>query len=184
MTDPMDPLELPRLDLPDWPRHAAGTYPILVCVEFDATGSNALKHALRLATTHGRAPVEVAHIVADKSTSGSSGVIARHTRELEEANERLADFTAGHVGESGIDVRLHVRMGDVVQNIFQLALDYDVELIVVGTHGRTGARKLAFGSIAQRLVEAAHCPVLIAAPRDFTGITPTVVPDPPRPSSA
>lgn len=183
MTNPMDPLDLPRINRPDWPRHPAGTYPILVCVEFDETGSNALKHALRLATTHGRAPVEVAHIVPDTSTSGRSGVIARHTRELEEANQRLADFTAGHLGDTRIDVRLHVRMGDVVQNIFQLALDYDAEIIVVGTHGRSGASRLAFGSVAQRLVEAAHCPVLIAAPRDFTGISPTVVPDPPRPSA-
>lgn len=182
MSNSMDPLELPRINRPDWPRHPPGTYPILVCVEFDETGSNAIKQALRLAMTHGRAPVEVAHIVPDTSTSGRSGVIERHERELEEANQRLADFVAGHLGENRIDVRLHVRMGDVVKNIFQLALDYDAELIVVGTHGRSGVSRLATGSVAHRLVEAAHCPVLIASPRDFTGFEPTLIPDPPRPS--
>ena len=71
-------------------------------------------------------------------------------------------------------------MGDVVDTVFQLALDYDVEVIVVGTHGRTGVRKLAFGSVAQKLVEAARCPVLNATPRDYAGMSQTLIPDRPR----
>jgi hypothetical protein len=42
-------------------------------------------------------------------------------------------------------------------------------------------RRLAFGSVSQKIVEAARCPVLIAAPRDFSGMAQTLKPDPPRP---
>lgn len=181
MSNDMDPLELPHVDRPDWPRHAPGAYPILVCVQFDETGHNALSLAMRFAAAHGHAPLQVAHVVPDTSTSGRAAVTARHSAELEEATARLSEFVAARVGERPLHVKLHVRMGDVVASVLQLALDYDAELIVVGTHGRTGVSRLAFGSVAQKLVEAARCPVLIAAPRDFSGMEPTPRPDPPRP---
>jgi nucleotide-binding universal stress UspA family protein len=177
----MDPLDLPHVDRPDWPRHAAGAYPILVCVQFDETGHNALTLAMRFAEAHKHAPLQVAHVVADTSHSGRAAVSARHTDELEAATKQLQEFVAARVGERAIEITLHVRMGEVVETVFQLALDYDVELIVVGTHGRTGVRRLALGSVAQKLVEAARCPVLVAAPRDFSGMQQTLKPDPPMP---
>ncbi|MDB4930964.1 MAG: Universal stress protein UspA [Myxococcaceae bacterium] len=177
----MDPLDLPQVNRPDWPRHAPGAYPILVCVQFDETGHNALTLAMRFAEAHKHAPLQVAHVVPDTNTSGRAAISARHTDELEAATKQLGEFVAARVGERPIDVTLHVRMGDVVETVFQLALDYDVELIVVGTHGRTGVRRLALGSVAQKLVEAARCPVLVAAPRDFSGMEQTLKPDPPMP---
>ncbi len=182
MNDPINPLEVPPIERPDWPRHAPGVYPILVCVEFDETGHNALEQAIRLAATHGRAPLHVAHVVADTNPSGREAVISRHTTELEAAERQLKEFVAARLGERALDVSYHVRIGEVAPTALQLALDYDVEVIVVGTHGRKGVRKLAFGSVSTALVEAARCPVLIAAPRDFEGMSPTLKPDPPRPA--
>ena len=180
MSNDMNPLDLSHVDRPDWPRHAPGAYPILVCVQFDETGHNALTLAMRFAEAHRHAPLQVAHVVPDTNTSGRAAVTDRHSSELEAATAQLRDFVATRVGERPVDVQLHVRMGDVVQTVFQLALDYDVELIVVGTHGHSGVRRMAFGSVAQKIVEAARCPVLIAAPRDFSGMEPTLKPDPPR----
>ncbi|MBK8697116.1 MAG: universal stress protein [Deltaproteobacteria bacterium] len=181
MSNDMDPLDLPRINRPDWPRHAPGAYPILVCVQFDETGHNALTLAMRFAEAHRHAPLQIAHVVPDTSTSGRAAVTERHTAALEEASKKLEEFVASRVGERPLEFKLHVRIGDVVQNVFQLALDYDVELIVVGTHGHSAVSRLAFGSVAQKIVEAARCPVLIAAPRDFSGMEPTLIPDPPRP---
>lgn len=181
MSNDMNPLELPHINRPDWPRHAPGTYPILVCVQFDETGHNALRLAMRFAEAHHNAPLQIAHVVHDTSTSGRAAVTARHTDELEAATKQLKEFVSARVGERALDATLHVRMGDVVETVFQLALDYDVELIVVGTHGRTGVRRMALGSVAQKLVEAARCPVLVATPRDFSGMEQTLKPDPPKP---
>jgi hypothetical protein len=103
----------------------------------------------------------------------------RQARGGDEEAGGVRDFARGRAPASTF--KLHVRIGDVVQNVFQLALDYDVELIVVGTHGHSAVSRLAFGSVAQKIVEAARCPVLIAAPRDFSGMEPDAHPRPPAP---
>ncbi len=50
--------------------------------------------------------------------------------------------------------------GDVAEQILRTAEEKDVDLIVITTHGRTGWRHLVFGSIAEKIVRLAHCPVL------------------------
>jgi nucleotide-binding universal stress UspA family protein len=40
------------------------------------------------------------------------------------------------------------------------------DLVVMGTHGRTGLRHLVIGSVAERVVREAHCPVLVVRPRE------------------
>ena len=181
MSNHRDPLDLPHVTQTAWPRHAEGTYPILVCVQFDETGHNALAMALRFAERQPRALLQVVHVVADVDFSGRPSVIARHDRELDEATAKLKEFVAARVGERAVEVKLHVRIGDVVENVLQMAMDYDVELIVVGTHGRSGVRRFALGSVAQKLVEAARCPMLVATPRDFTGMELSPRPDLPKP---
>lgn len=180
MSDVMNPLEVPPIDRPDWPRHAKGEYPILVAVQFDETGHIALDQAILLAATHGHAPLHVAHVVDDTNASGRGAVLERHTTQLEDAQEQLQEWVTARLGENALPVKCHVRMGDVVETLFQLALDYDAEVIVVGTHGRKGVKRLAFGSVAQKLVAEARCPVLIASPKDYSGMSWTLIPDPPK----
>ena len=85
----MNPLDLPHVTHTDWPRHATGVYPILVCVQFDETGHNALAMAMRFAELHGHALLQIIHVVPDANFSGSSAVIARHGSELDEATVKL-----------------------------------------------------------------------------------------------
>lgn len=179
MSDPNSPLDVPVIERPDWPRHRADEFPMLVCVQFDETGHHALQQAFRMAKTHSRAPLHIAYILAS-STAVTSATVNRHTRELEDAEKHLREFVAARMIGEELQVKLHVRFGEVVPSVLQLALDYDVELIVVGTHGRRGVSKLTHGSVAGKLVEEARCPILIATPRDFTGMTSSNVIDPPR----
>lgn len=184
MSDSISPLDIPVVEHLDWPRHAKDEYPILACVQFDATGHHALQQAILIAKTHKRAPLHIAYVIDHGAASGTRGAISRQSREFEDAEAQLRDFVAARLAshELGAEtlVKLHVRIGEVVPTVLQLALDYDVEMIIVGTHGRTGVRKLAFGSVAQKLVEEARCPLLIATPRDFSGMSATIIPDPPR----
>jgi nucleotide-binding universal stress UspA family protein len=178
MNDAINPLEVPPIDRPDWPRREPGTYPILVGVQFDETGANALRYALALADSQARAEIHVAHVITDGERSSRTSVVDRHLKELEEGPANLRAFVADHVDDTVRTIKYHVRMGDASETLLQLALDYDAEVVVVGTHGRKGIKKLMFGSVAQKLVEAARCPVLIAAPRDFSGMDKTRIPDP------
>jgi nucleotide-binding universal stress UspA family protein len=51
--------------------------------------------------------------------------------------------------------------GDAVDEILRVARDADADLIVLGTHGRTGLGRLLMGSVAEQVVRRAPCPVLV-----------------------
>lgn len=175
-----NPLDAPPIERPDWPRHADNEYPILACVTLDQNGRHALQHALYLSVTHGHAPLHVANVVPDPSASGRGAVIERQNNALDLALADLQAFVKECAGARAEALRLHVRIGKPVETILQLAIDYDIELVVVGAHARTKLERFRFGSVSQGLVEAARCPVLVAVPRDFAGMEPTLIPDPPR----
>jgi nucleotide-binding universal stress UspA family protein len=180
MNPSQNPLDAAPIERPDWPRHADNEYPILACVTLDQNGRHALQHALYLSVTHGHAPLHVANVVADADASGSGSVIERHNNALDLAMADLRAFVKECVGARAEEARLHVRMGKPVETILQLAIDYDIELVVVGAHARTRLERFRFGSVSQGLIETARCPVLVAVPRDFSGMSPTLIPDPPR----
>ena len=58
-------------------------------------------------------------------------------------------------------VDFHVRFGDPGREIAAFAEELHAELIIMPSHGRTGLSRLFIGSVAERVVRLAHCPVLI-----------------------
>jgi nucleotide-binding universal stress UspA family protein len=65
---------------------------------------------------------------------------------------------------SGVRHQVAVREGDVWEEIQKLVADESIDLIVVGTHGRAGIRKLVLGSVAEEIFRHASCPVLTVGP--------------------
>src|SRR4029453_17474056 len=61
---------------------------------------------------------------------------------------------------AGITVRTIVRTGLAQEEIVNLATDERAELIIIGTHGRTGLNRLLLGSVTERVIRFAPCPVL------------------------
>jgi nucleotide-binding universal stress UspA family protein len=57
-----------------------------------------------------------------------------------------------------------VRTGQAAEEILRYAVESGIDLIVMGTHGRTGLNRWLLGSVAQKVVQCAHCPVLIVRP--------------------
>lgn len=55
-------------------------------------------------------------------------------------------------------------MGDVVDAIVDYAQDQKAEMIIIGTHGKRGLEKILLGSVAERVLKRAHCPVLVMNP--------------------
>jgi nucleotide-binding universal stress UspA family protein len=55
----------------------------------------------------------------------------------------------------------HLRMGDVAEEIVNLAKDLEADLIVMGSRGRGGVRRVIEGSISDLVVRRAHCPVMV-----------------------
>jgi nucleotide-binding universal stress UspA family protein len=82
-------------------------------------------------------------------------------RAVEKGLDRLLSSVAG----SGLKVRLRLEEGPVATRILEVASQEAADLLVVGTHSRTGLPRAMLGSIADRMVRQATCPVLTVRPR-------------------
>jgi nucleotide-binding universal stress UspA family protein len=88
--------------------------------------------------------------------SGRIGTAARET----EARQHLRKF-AGEKIDRAVQVTPVVRTGTPWNEIVALAKEIKADLIVIGTHGRTGIKHVVMGSTAERVVRHASCPVLV-----------------------
>jgi len=89
----------------------------------------------------------------------------RRTTE-EHAEVLLKQFCREHVRRLN-QVRYHVRSGDPLEKILEVAEDCLSDLIVLATHGRTGVKRLLIGNVAEKVVRHAPCPVLTVKPSAF-----------------
>lgn len=81
------------------------------------------------------------------------------TREaLEEQGEAVVDSVAGEL--EGVDTRTVVDSGDPYQVILDHADDEEIDLVVMGTHGRTGTDRYLLGSITEKVVRTSDVPVV------------------------
>jgi nucleotide-binding universal stress UspA family protein len=135
---------------------------ILVGVDFSEIAQAALKVAANLAKRMSGSLVLV-H-VGDVVTSGRESRLAtvRHWEELlkdrlEGERQKLEAMRE----DLGIPSRLVRVDGSPAEELARLAKEEDADLVVVGTHGRTGAKKVVFGSVAQETVRRCSCDVLV-----------------------
>lgn len=74
--------------------------------------------------------------------------------------------------EAGLELRLCVRSGECTGHILDLVRDREIDLIVMGTHGRSGFERWVLGSVTEAVLRKAPCPVLAVprtAPRSLPG---------------
>lgn len=85
------------------------------------------------------------------------GVVDQQPR-LEQAEKALREKFAGAEYQGA---KVAVLLGEPAHGIADYAQDKKAELIVIPSHGRTGITRLLIGSVAERVVRLAHCPVLV-----------------------
>jgi nucleotide-binding universal stress UspA family protein len=86
-----------------------------------------------------------------------------HQGRSEAANRRMEELQK-QVGDSNCKVTLKLVLGRLPEALVEEAQNMKADLLVVGTHGRKGVSHLLLGSVAERLVRTAHCPVLVVRP--------------------
>lgn len=158
------------------------SWTLVVGMDFSECGERALRQALELA--QGRdAAIHIAHAVTRDELGAGSKI-----EQQEEALERLPrqlwkkvfeTLDALRMGYEDVPIWLHVRLGEPAEVVRQIAVDYDADLVVVGTHGRTGIRRMVLGSVAEKLVRDGHFPVLVAHENRIAELEKTTMPDPP-----
>jgi universal stress protein A len=68
----------------------------------------------------------------------------------------------------GIKVKAYLRVGYPFEEIVLMANDPQVDLVLIGSHGRSGIKRLLLGSTAERVVQHAPCPVLVVKERSLS----------------
>lgn len=137
---------------------------ILCPTDFSEPSSEALRVGSEMALHFG-AEVLVVHIVpplptpADMPHGVSNDIdVAQKKQELD-AGEAIKDAVATF-SQLGLRAQGIVRVADPADGIVRVASEEKTDLIIIATHGRTGWRRLVFGSVAEKVVRNSRCPVL------------------------
>jgi nucleotide-binding universal stress UspA family protein len=138
---------------------------ILVPTDFSETADKALAYAKDLATKLG-ASLHVLHVFSDPYAVAAYAPEVYATvpadvraRAMEDVRERLFERLDATEEQRFRGTRGIVR-GLVAPQIVDYAANQDIDLIVIGTHGRRGMAHLLLGSVAEHVVRTARCPVL------------------------
>jgi nucleotide-binding universal stress UspA family protein len=140
---------------------------LLFATDFSETSEAALPYATAI-SRHFGCTLHVANVISDTNlllTTGGVDYVSMGTLyecANTEAQEKLLQVT---VRFGDIPHRHHVRHGQVWPNLSEIVAANAIDLIVVGTHGRTGLGKLLLGSVAEDILRHAPCPVLTVGPR-------------------
>jgi nucleotide-binding universal stress UspA family protein len=133
---------------------------ILVAHDFSETADRALQLALDLAERLG-ARVTIVHAYEavygfPESVQLTADILAAAQKT---ATKALGDLVA-RTERSGVEIKSSLRQGAAWKEINAAAKDLGADLIVIGTHGRHGIARALIGSVAEKVVRTAPCPVL------------------------
>lgn len=148
---------------------------ILVPTDFSACAEEALDYALELARALG-ASVEVCHcgptpdyhvpaLVSPAMRTAAADLVAQLAAMTEASRHELDDLIARRSATAGAPLSGCSVDGDPDEGITRRAAEGGADLIVIGSHGRRGLSRVLLGSVTERVVRHAPCPVLVVHPR-------------------
>lgn len=149
---------------------------ILVPTDFSEASDAALKYGKEMARVFG-ASLHVAHIMEDLLAHAWSAEVyvasmPNLREEIErEANDRLAALVTDDE-RKGMRVTTALVAGNPFLEIIRYAKANEIDLIVMGTHGRGPVAHMLLGSVAEKVVRKAPCPVLTVRPAQHEFVMP------------
>lgn len=146
---------------------------VVVAYDFSPSAEQALNRALDVAV---RAPQHVLHILVALEPTVALGPF--HHVTYDDAG-KVRTLAVTHVTEAlkqrtttgEIHFFVHTRIGRPAEEILTLAREVGADLIFVGSHGKTGIERVLLGSVSERVVREARCPVMIARPKSYPEVT-------------
>jgi nucleotide-binding universal stress UspA family protein len=137
---------------------------ILAPTDFSSHSDTAVRFACQLAERLG-SKLHLLHILSEILPTGPDPLLMPvMPPQFYKDNEDRAKETLEHLLKSGwgepCAVVRAVRWGSPVESIVSYALEESIDMIVIATHGRTGLSHVLLGSVAERIVREAPCPVL------------------------
>ena len=148
---------------------------VVVAFDFSEAADVALDRAVELAC---RAPNHVLHFVAAIDPDEGFGLEPDEEVDYRYAEavqsrllERLGAIFAARAPEQTIEFFVHARIGEAAEEILDLAREIGADLVVIGSHGKTGFRRLLLGSTTEAVVRRARCPVIVARAKEYPEVT-------------
>ena len=144
---------------------------VVVAYDFSPSAEEALLRAIEVAC---RAPQHVLHVAAaidprqGLAISPTNHVDYPYAQKIQEmVTERLTAGFAGRKSASEVQFFVHARIGKPADEILDLAAEVGADMIFIGTHGKTGLDRLVLGSVSERVVREARCPVMVVRPKTY-----------------
>jgi nucleotide-binding universal stress UspA family protein len=136
---------------------------ILVPTDFSKFSENALTYAVAFAEKFG-AELYLLHVVQDLALfippEVAAAPVTVSVTQLATAAHEALDRTIRESNLNRFGVKREVREGNPFTEIVRFAKEQDIDLIIMGTHGRTGLAHVLLGSVTEKVVRKAPCPVL------------------------
>lgn len=141
---------------------------ILVPTDGSETAAVAVEHAVDLAGKYD-ATIHALYVIDVDATSyalGSEQIESIRQGDLEGLPEvrAQAEGATGQVAAAagdGVAVEEHVAVGEPSRAIRAFVTEHDIDLIVMGSHGRSGLSRVILGSVAEKVLRRTHLPVLV-----------------------
>jgi nucleotide-binding universal stress UspA family protein len=140
---------------------------ILCPIDFSDASRAALETAAELSTRYG-AMVALFHAYPVPGYTFPDGSFVASSKMMDElstqAQKHLEEWKALAEGLGVKHVEMGTAIGEPAHEILEFARAQHADLLVIGTHGRTGLQHALMGSVAERVVRRAECPVLTVRP--------------------
>ena len=139
----------------------------------------AANYALSFAKQYG-ARIVALHVVDQRWEEQSRAVLTEMGQDLtqkiragyEEEARRIVGEVAAAAAKAGIPIEARIAGGIPYEEIVRTAQTVAADVIIMGTHGRTGMSHLFLGSVAEKVIRRAQCPVLTVRPEEHDFVTP------------
>jgi nucleotide-binding universal stress UspA family protein len=153
---------------------AQSAFRVVVGTDLSELGDRAVCEAIRTCDKYEASELHVLS-VADDQLVGIRLPGQENVQSRKDAEQTLCRHVGGLVDQyltSGGQVPMervavYVSTGSAAERIVSLAESVEADLIVIGTHGRSGLKRVLLGSVAEEVVRRAPCGVFVIRPRDF-----------------
>jgi nucleotide-binding universal stress UspA family protein len=138
---------------------------IMVAVDGSDTAQRGLQEAIKLAKDQ-KARLAIVHVIDIVVVSGAEDFSETYIDSMRDYARNTLEQARQAAQAAGVETEVQspeifTSGFHVADKIAQLAGDWKADLLVVGTHGRRGVNRLLLGSVAERVVRVAPCPLLL-----------------------
>ncbi len=145
---------------------------IIVPIDLSDCSRIALEYAAATARAH-KSKLTILHVYEESfvepyvNAANSEEEADEIIKEIERVNETKYDEFLKTVDLSGVEYEKLLKKGIPVTDIVEIAMEQQANLIVMGTHGRSGIKHILIGSTAEEVVRTVHCDIVVVKPDKF-----------------